>query len=192
VACFICLQAKGTGTCSYQATQRSDPGSTSTSPHMVAMCCITAMPFYNSKSKEELRFEDYTLGNKFGSNVALPAPTASSVSNGPYGGFSFGFPANPGSSSMPGPFQQQPAAVATAPWPAGSSSSATILSFGGRGFNVQSYRQVSGQHELCTSENLAYVACTSMHAACKRTGRSMNLGCGTCTVPAISSQPASL
>jgi hypothetical protein len=125
---------------------------------MVAMRCITAMPTYLSKSKEELRFEDYMLGNKFGSTAALPAPTGSSIPNGTYGGFSFGFPANPGSSSMPGPSQQQPTAAVAAPWPAGGSSSAAGFSNGGQAFNVQSYRQVSGQHELCASETLAYVA----------------------------------
>jgi hypothetical protein len=69
------LQAKGTHTTSYQAIQARDSASTSSTSHaMVYMCCITAMPAYAQKSTEELRYEDYSNGNKFGSNVALPGP----------------------------------------------------------------------------------------------------------------------
>jgi hypothetical protein len=118
----------------------------------VTMCSITAMAAYTFKSTKELRFEDYTLGNNFGSTAAVPAPTSSSVLTGTFGGFSFGFPAR-SRGSMPGPSQQQqqqqqPAAE---PWPAAGSSSAAGIIFGGQAFNVQSCPQVSDKQMLCTS-----------------------------------------
>jgi hypothetical protein len=67
-------QASGTSTIPYKAEQVLETSSSSSRSGMAAMCSITAMPAYHFVSTEELRFEDYTNGNKFGSSVALPGP----------------------------------------------------------------------------------------------------------------------
>lgn len=66
--------AGGTKIQPFQVTAKQDGTST------INMQSISAMPAYEAKSFEELRFEDYSQGNRGSQNAAAPAP----------GGFGFG------------------------------------------------------------------------------------------------------
>jgi hypothetical protein len=85
-------QGGGTRVAPYQVTQKQDGSST------IQLQAITAMPQYEHKSFEELRFEDYSQGNR-GSST----PQAATQQGGFGGGFGSPAPAQQGGFGAPAP-----------------------------------------------------------------------------------------
>ncbi|KAK4360804.1 hypothetical protein RND71_019756 [Anisodus tanguticus] len=88
-------QRGGTRVAAYQATPEADSGSGTQAGGKIES--ISAMPVYKDKSHEELRWEDYQLGDKGG-----PAPAGQSTSGINFGSSAF-------SSSSASPFGQSSA-----------------------------------------------------------------------------------
>ncbi|XP_052483089.1 nuclear pore complex protein NUP98A isoform X3 [Gossypium raimondii] len=104
-------QRGGSRVAPYTPTTDADSGSGQPGAKLES---ISAMPVYKDKSHEELRWEDYQLGDKGGPQPAAQATGgigfgASTVSTSPFGSSTFGqTSANPFSSSSTNPFSLKP------------------------------------------------------------------------------------
>ncbi|KAL1182361.1 hypothetical protein V6Z11_A02G111800, partial [Gossypium hirsutum] len=104
-------QRGGSRVAPYTPTTDADSGSGQPGAKLGS---ISAMPVYKDKSHEELRWEDYQLGDKGGLQPAAQATGgigfgASPVSTNPFGSSTFGqTSANPFSSSSTNPFSLKP------------------------------------------------------------------------------------
>ncbi|TYH28025.1 hypothetical protein ES288_A02G112600v1 [Gossypium darwinii] len=104
-------QRGGSRVAPYTPTTDADSGSGQPGAKLGS---ISAMPVYKDKSHEELRWEDYQLGDKGGLQPAAQATGgigfgASPVSTSPFGSSTFGqTSANPFSSSSTNPFSLKP------------------------------------------------------------------------------------
>jgi hypothetical protein len=91
----ISLQNMGSRVAPYQKHQDKDTSSsTAGASTVVYYSSITAMPAYQTKSVEELRWEDYSAGVKNASSAPPPAAAAAAAApaGGAFGG-AFGAPA---------------------------------------------------------------------------------------------------
>ncbi|GAB4825977.1 hypothetical protein Ancab_008846 [Ancistrocladus abbreviatus] len=124
-------QRGGTRIASYTPT--TDPDSASGTQPPGKLESISAMPAYKDKSHEELRWEDYQLGDKGGPNPAgQPAATGFGVStaqSNPFASSStFGqSSSNPFSTSVSNPFASKPPVFGTSSSPGFSTSSTPNL-----------------------------------------------------------------
>ncbi|KAK8366313.1 hypothetical protein V6Z12_A02G113000 [Gossypium hirsutum] len=125
-------QRGGSRVAPYTPTTDADSGSGQPGAKLGS---ISAMPVYKDKSHEELRWEDYQLGDKGGLQPAAQATGgigfgASPVSTNPFGSSTFGqTSANPFSSSSTNPFSLKPPSFnSTAP--ATTSAFAPGINFG--------------------------------------------------------------
>ncbi|WJX19127.1 hypothetical protein P8452_08853 [Trifolium repens] len=111
-------QRGGSRVASYSATTETDGGSAQPG----RLESISAMPVYKDKSHEELRWEDYQLGDKGGPLASLPQSTAAAPSI--FGSTPSPFGAN--SSSQPFNSSTSPFGANTSSQPFGSSTTSTF------------------------------------------------------------------